>query len=563
MSILQSTLREFRKCQSGAAIILVGVIFLVLVGAVAIVVDVGRIYAVHSKAQNAADAALLGAVATMSTTDLNSEVTRLFNANYPTDYMGSVVKNMAVAEVSSGVYEMTFDVDLSTIMVQSVFSENMMHLQILSQVTRGFEEQRSKQLELALVLDNTASMGSPMSKMEGLKHAARDLVDIIFAEQATSTKIHISVVPYSTVVNIGPQRADWMQDPGAFDTESRYYGMNMYQYAVNKWNKGLAANRQWDHWCGPKPIYGCNPAHTCPSPDPCNAQTQTCQTTYYDYTDPETGQVSQRSSQSCSCYPCVPSAAKCTAFPGPPLTWNTWGGRGNICPPMPDSGTVWYEGGDDSGRRFNDISDAPPTTRATKFRLYYDNAPFFAIVNRSDNNNYTSYIRSCRLPQIMFASNDKADVKSLINSMTPTGDTRIPVGLMWGWFTLSPKWQGTWDAGKPGLPANFQPSRLDKALVLMTDGKNVRTPSAGTYRGLEQSVGDDDYKTDQLCAAIKAQGITIYTVGYGDEWINEDVLRRCASVPGYYFKAATADDLATVFHKIADDILFNTLRLSK
>ena len=136
----------------------------------------------------------------------------LFNANYPTDYMGSIIKNMNAVEVNPGVFELTFDIDLHTIMVQSVFTEKLQHMHILSQVTRGFDEHISKSLELSLVLDNTASMGAPATKLTSLKKAANELVDIIFGDKATSNKIHVSVVPYDLVVNIGPGRDAWFQN---------------------------------------------------------------------------------------------------------------------------------------------------------------------------------------------------------------------------------------------------------------------------------------------------------------------------------------------------------------
>ena len=86
-------------------------------------------------------------------------------------------------------------------------------------------------------------------------------------------------------------------------------------------------------------------------------------------------------------------------------------------------------------------------------------------------------------------------------------------------------------------------------MVLMTDGVNV--------------FGGDDAKTQALCDAIKAEGITIYTVGFGQDGVNTTLLTNCASQPSYYFFAPTSADLQTVFHQIGDNIVYNTQYLSQ
>jgi hypothetical protein len=131
--------------------------------------------------------------------------------------------------------------------------------------------------------------------------------------------------------------------------------------------------------------------------------------------------------------------------------------------------------------------------------------------------------------------------------MQVSGATRINVGLMWGWFTLSPRWQGVWDSGKPNMPQD-PAENLQKAIVLMTDGKNVFPV--------------DNANVEGLCGDIKEAGITIYTIGFG-EGVNTNLLRNCATNPQFYWFAPTEEDLRTAFQTIADDLLFNTLRLSQ
>ncbi len=164
------------------------------------------------------------------------------------------------------------------------------------------------------------------------------------------------------------------------------------------------------------------------------------------------------------------------------------------------------------------------------------------------------YAYLTNLAPIQFGLSNKNDVKSAIDAMQISGGTRIHVGLMWGWFTLSPKWQGLWDAAKPSLPKDPDPENLDKVVVLMTDGEN----SFGTGTFSENPV------TIQVCNAIKASGITIYTVGFGNQAdIDEALLKACATQETNYFYAPDADALKDAFRQIGGAILYPTIRLTR
>ncbi|MFZ4406654.1 MAG: hypothetical protein ACOYOH_04900 [Paracraurococcus sp.] len=83
-------------------------------------------------------------------------------------------------------------------------------------------------MELALVLDVTGSMGSNRTpsaigsatsngtNIDALRLAASDLVTILFGTRETVPNLWVSVVPYTTTVNIAAQRTGWI-DPGSRD----------------------------------------------------------------------------------------------------------------------------------------------------------------------------------------------------------------------------------------------------------------------------------------------------------------------------------------------------------
>lgn len=444
---------RFMQCRRGAAAILTALMFSVLLLVLALVVDIGRLYVVQNKAQQASDAALLGAVATAysnaENTDpavveaaVNAEYARLFAANYPAGYMGSTIQNLNVSAGAGGAWRATFDAELPTL-IMGVFNQHSTSAGILSEVTRGFGSVPGRQLELAMVLDNTGSMAGAVAgggtKIQALYYATLDLIDIIFGEAETLNNVHISFVPYEAVVNVGSGRASWVQAPyvATYNSYAAFYGPG----------NGFLSNRHYDR-------------------TPQNA--------------------------------------------------------------------------------YNDISDAPPTSEETRFRIP---TPFAGATCQDGPGG--------QLPPMRFALNSKSQLVAAAGTMGVGGCTRINVGLMWGWFTLSPNWRGVW--GEPSaFPQDFAPETRDKALILMTDGLNT------VYYG-QNGFADDDVTTAQLCEAVKAQGITVYTVGLGanPSEVNETLLRDCASNPAYYWFAPTAADLRTAFRQIADTLLYSSIRLSQ
>ena len=155
---------------------------------------------------------------------------------------------------------------------------------------------------------------------------------------------------------------------------------------------------------------------------------------------------------------------------------------------------------------------------------------------------------------------------------TTSNYTRVNVGLMWGWFTLSSKWHGLWDGS--ALPAaSTDSNKVKKVLILM--GNNVNSVYTGlTYLGVTMSKDDDTTKA--MCDAIKASpdNITIYTVSPSN-WTTQQaisgvqtptvnpLLAYCASKPEYYIHKSTAADTAIAIQGIADQILYDTIRLSQ
>jgi hypothetical protein len=68
-----------------------------------------------------------------------------------------------------------------------------------------------------------------------------------------------------------------------------------------------------------------------------------------------------------------------------------------------------------------------------------------------------------------------------------------------------------------------------------------------------------DLRTQEVCTAIKAAGITVYTVRLVSG--NATLLRNCASDTSKYYSVNTASELTDVFKSIAQAL--SNLRISK
>jgi len=165
-------------------------------------------------------------------------------------------------------------------------------------------------------------------------------------------------------------------------------------------------------------------------------------------------------------------------------------------------------------------------------------------------------------------STDKTTLKSLVDGYVATGSTAGHIGIGWAWYMLSPNFGTLWPA--TAQPGAYTSTTLLKFAVIMTDGA-FNTPYCNGVIAQDATTGSDDPKYHNscnapggssiaqaklLCAAMKAKGIIIYTVGFdvGSDATAIDVLTRCASDAAHAYFPATGSDLKDAFHDIAQQI---------
>jgi Flp pilus assembly protein TadG len=174
---------------------------------------------------------------------------------------------------------------------------------------------------------------------------------------------------------------------------------------------------------------------------------------------------------------------------------------------------------------------------------------------------------SSRYVNIRDLTTDHAGTVAAINSMTPVGNTHITLGAEMGWHML-----------KPGAPYTqgvaMHTADTLKAVVIFTDGMQT---SGGNGPDGSWSVSDAESNLATVCAAMKNDGIRVFTVSFdlddSSASTAETRLRDCsgpsidepartaaevAAAPHpFYFNAETNDELTAAFGTIRNQLARN------
>lgn len=369
-------------------------------------------------------------------------------------------------------------------------------------------------LEVALALDNTGSMSG--TKLANLKTASHQLIDILFGTETMPTFLKMSIVPFAAGVNVGTSFPTSMLDmAGASSIHSENFTTG-----TNLWTLyDNITNRNWGGCVMERPVRASG-EHLDEVDTPPTAG------------DPDTMFV-------------------------------PW-----FAPDEPNGSSPTYPN--------SYLPDVVTGTAATRQRSTVK-YPATGVASSSSTSIGPDY--NCRNTQAITAlTNDRRLLESRIDAMTAAYLTHIPIGLAWGWRTLSP--DAPYTEGKPYGAANNI-----KALILMTDGENTisynsslhnlstftgygfLSQAATHYGSASINTGTEaedelDAKTARMCASVKAAGIRVYTIAFQvTATATLNLLRNCASTPDKFFASSSASALTAAFGAIAGELA--ELRLSK
>lgn len=185
-------------------------------------IDAGRMYVVKSQLQAGVDAAALAGARAFQITAGNTtntcttgtesnatsrcaQVKSYFYGNFPTTYMG--VSNLQLNPIFA-----TNNQNINTTTVTATATLPMSFMRAFGFRTTTLSatakaELQPRPLEVMVVLDNTGSMRSTLSggqtRIQALKTAATDFVDILHQGATRRRDLAIGFVPYDVTVNVG------------------------------------------------------------------------------------------------------------------------------------------------------------------------------------------------------------------------------------------------------------------------------------------------------------------------------------------------------------------------
>jgi Flp pilus assembly protein TadG len=148
-------------CEQGAVAPLIGVCIIMLIGAVAVAVDIGRGQVAQSKLQASLDSAGLAAGSmvgqNLDEDLLEPEAEKYLNANFQGSTIDATITNFDLdLSEDETIVTLAAEATLPTTFMR-IFGKNQMHVSARSEITREMTG-----LEVALVLDVTGSMNDPV-----------------------------------------------------------------------------------------------------------------------------------------------------------------------------------------------------------------------------------------------------------------------------------------------------------------------------------------------------------------------------------------------------------------
>jgi len=132
------------------------------------------------------------------------------------------------------------------------------------------------------------------------------------------------------------------------------------------------------------------------------------------------------------------------------------------------------------------------------------------------------------------------NMKTLVDSMSPNGNTNQAIGLQAGWMSLV----GGGPFTGPAMDPDF---KYQQVIILLTDGLNTQDRWYSTAT-------DIDARQQIACDAAKVAKIvlTIQVNTGGDP--TSTLLQNCASDPAKFYLLTTADQITATFQTIGTNL---------
>lgn len=198
---LKQLFGRFMRSREGAVALLFGILLIPLLIGIGLAIDYSRGIRAKQHLSHSLDAAALavGSWTGLTNEQIAQKAQEFFDANFASQGLGtpgplSVSVNDGTISISA-----TSTVDTT---IMKVGGYNTMEVNASTEVTLN-----EKKIELAMVLDNTGSMGWS-GKLGALKSAADTLLEVLIPADGpeVSPDVKIGLVPFAAAVNIGADK---------------------------------------------------------------------------------------------------------------------------------------------------------------------------------------------------------------------------------------------------------------------------------------------------------------------------------------------------------------------
>ena len=525
--------KRFIEDQDGQFAIMTSIMLVPIALAVGLAIDYTNVSRMRVQLQNSADAAVL-AVAQKGDSISDSQAQTLgdsfVDSNFNPDYT-----NLTVTRVGTDV-----SVEARTqvrLYFGGLIGKPSVNIDVASASAIAYAS-----YEIALALDTTGSMAG--GKIASMKDAVNGMIDTMSAQNPRPGALKFSIVPFSSMVNVGTQYGPAYSGTGAVTRQPAAWldALAKSPIAQSDLDPGVSRFAMYKHlgvqWPGcveTRPVVGGVDYGTSDAlPDSSNPETLFVPAFASDEPD----------------WAGFPNNYMSDMF-APIGSWS-------VSARMARYGAS-YPGSFKSGSFSQQIADSSSwPNRWTDFstQTYYSNYP----VNKGPD-------FGCDVQPISPLSSNFAALKAKVNSLVAMGSTNTFEGAAWGWRTLTADAPFT-----EGVPSSNK--IVKKTLVLLTDGTNnlgqLPNSLGSTYSSFgylvdgrlgmtggsaSQIVDAMNARTLAVCDNAKAQGIEIYTIRLEEPNVTTgNMLRDCASDADHYFDVPNRALLDDAFAKIKDKI---------
>jgi Flp pilus assembly protein TadG len=539
--------RRWRADTGGNVAMLFGFAAIVLFACVGAATDYGRWVSAHRQTQYAVDAAVLAASRVAQMTGDTVLATAAANDYYAKMKSEKLLRDAVV--FTPGATATDFAVTGTGAVATpflSFIGISELAVKPKAAATIALGGLGDSNLEISLMLDITGSMcpggAGPCTsgpKMDGLKKAAKDLIDIVVWADQSQVTSRVALVPFSTRIRVGQdgsaEGANLMKKITNLDaTWSGYYNM----CTSSTGGGGSEGGGDWK----------------------CLQYTPT----YY---------------SNWKIMPCVTDRFRETQWDNG-TTLGTDDREWDLSDDAPGSHYWLNAHGADRMPVSRDSRDITPSHHAP----YHTSDPAQRGLILSDPASHWNYNQSgdcadvANSNSVMPLTSDRAALAARIDGLSAYGSTAGAQASQWSWYMLSPKWKNIWTgSSEPGqysdmlqLTSTGQP-KLKKIAVLLTDG---------VYNTVRGDKGGDPVRmsnyAQKVCREMRAAGITIYTIGFGlnelplgDQALARTTLEQCATshkitdgtLVYNFYNAQTVGALQTAFRDIG--LQLSKLRLTE